>query len=95
MFTKEEAIKILRRNEDVSYAELTVDVYSGNNVIYPDEKIIVILSGKFRDFYFIGKCYCTCNDIDDFDLCCVFGRKEAEKYLTKYYIGDIKKISLF
>lgn len=91
--TKQEAIEVLRGLR-CKYAELIVDVYAipMHEPIWENEKIIVSVLETQDPSKFYGKCYCVCDSIRDFRIGCVFGEKEARKFYSRYYFGDVKEI---
>ena len=92
--TREEAIMAMRE-VPCKYATLTVDVWSNDELIYPNEKVVVSVLETQDRMAFFGKAYTVFDSIKDFKQSSVFGKKEAKKYLTRYYFGDIKKINYF
>lgn len=89
--TREEAAdKMKMLNCD--YATVVVDVCSNDEVTYPKEKVIVSLLKPQNRKDFIGKAYCVFDSIKDFVSNSVFGKREAEKYLCKYYFGEIHAV---
>jgi len=92
--TKNEAIMAMRE-VPCKYAILTLDVWSNDELIYPNEKVVVSVLETQDPFANIGKYYTTFESIKDFRENSVFGKAEAKKYLTRYYFGDIKRINYF
>lgn len=92
--TREEAIKELKKS-DCKYAILTVDVWSGNELTYPNEKVVVSVLESQDMMDFFGRAYTVFGCLSDFVTSSVFGLEESKKNYTSYYFGDIKKINFF
>jgi len=90
--TREEAIKELKTS-NARYAELVIDICATNGgIVYPKEKVIVSIL-ETQDRYDFSDIYTCFDSIRDFKKHSVFGEKEARKYLSNYYFGDIHSIN--
>lgn len=94
---KNEVLKVLKEHEKAGkhlYAEVVVDVYATNGgLVYPDEKIIVLLKKDcITPYAFIGKCFTCCDNVADFEYNTIWGDKEARKAYCRYNFQNARQI---
>lgn len=92
--TKEKIIELLKKSR-CKYAIVTLDVCAGNEVIYPNEKVVVSVLETQDPCKYIGKTYAVFDSIRDFKENSVFSLKEARKAYCHYYFDNARRIDYF
>ena len=92
--TREKIIELLKKSK-CKYAIVTLDVCAGNEVIYPDEKIVVSVRETQDRYKYIGKTYAVFDSIRDFKENSVFSLKEAREAYCRYYFDNARRIDYF
>lgn len=92
--TREKIIELLKKSK-CKYAIVTLDVCSGNKVVWPDEKVVVSVRETQDPSEYIGKTYAVFDSIRDFKEHSVFGLKEARETYCRYYFDNARRIDYF
>ena len=92
--TREKIIELLKKSK-CKYAIVTLDVCAGNEVIYPDEKVVVSVLETQDRYKYIGKTYAVFDSIRDFKENSVFSLKEAREAYCRYYFDNARRIDYF
>ena len=99
--TKNEVGKHLL-NDDFPFgiAEIICDIAVNNEVVYPNESILVIVYDKDDsvvndDQIDTTKHWTICESIDDFIDGMVYGKAKADEVYCKHYVSDFKEVKAF
>ena len=99
---KQEVIKQLNElQNECEIAEIICDITSRGDGLakpcYPNESIIVLLATQPSndDLICNHRHWTICDSIEDFEEGIVYGKEEADKKYTSYFVADFKSVKPF